>query len=110
MADVDVRLVLTVHLIQNQLVFIKKLGPLWFVGFPKRGNRKNMGLEWNVVLNPTWLYECLIVHRKTHDSFKEVWVDGMFPMKSSANESHGKIPMVYNPTNQTTKIGKIPKD
>ena len=47
---------------------------------------------------------------KTQDSFKEVWVDGMFPMKSSANESYGKIPMVYNPTNQTTKIGKIPKD
>ena len=37
-------------------------------------------------------------------------MDGMFPMKSSANESNGKIPMVYNPTNQTTKIGKIPKD
>ena len=37
-------------------------------------------------------------------------MDGMFPMKSSANESYGKIPMVYNPTNQTTKIGKIPKD
>ena len=34
----------------------------------------------------------------------------MFPMKSSANESYGKIPMVYNPMNQTTKIGKIPKD
>ena len=34
----------------------------------------------------------------------------MFPMKSSANESYGKSPMVYNPTNQTTKIGKIPKD
>ena len=34
----------------------------------------------------------------------------MFPMKSSANESYGKIPMVYNPTNKTTKIGKIPKD
>ena len=34
----------------------------------------------------------------------------MFPMKSSANESYGKIPMVYNPTNQTTKIGKIPND
>ena len=47
---------------------------------------------------------------KTQNSFKEVWVDGMFPMKSSANESYGKIPMVYNPMNQTTKIGKIPKD
>ena len=44
------------------------------------------------------------------NSFKEVWVDGMFPMKSGANESYGKIPMVYNPTNQTTKIGKIPND
>ena len=37
-------------------------------------------------------------------------MDGMFPMKSSANESYGKIPMVYNPTNQTTKIGKFPID
>ena len=44
MHDVDVRLVLIVHLIQNQLVFIKKLGPLGFIGFPKGGNRKNMGL------------------------------------------------------------------
>ena len=37
-------------------------------------------------------------------------MDGMFPMKSIANESYGKIPMVYNPTNQTTKIGKNPKE
>ena len=64
MPDVDLRLILIVHPIQNQLVFIKKLGPLEFVGFPKGGNRKNMGLEWNVVLNPTGLYECLIVHKK----------------------------------------------
>ena len=41
--------------------------------------------------------------------FKEVGVDGMFPIKSSANESYGKISMVYKPTNQTTKKGKIPK-
>ena len=68
-----------------------------------------MGLEW-VILNPTGLYECLIVHRKNAEFFQEVWVDGMFSMKSSANESYGKIPMVYNPTNQTTKIGKIPND
>ena len=44
MPDVDLRLILIVHLIQNQLVFIKKLGPLELVGFPKGGNRKNMGL------------------------------------------------------------------
>ena len=45
MPDVALRLILIVHLIQNKLVFIKKkLGPLRFVGFPKRGNRKNMGL------------------------------------------------------------------
>ena len=37
MRDVDLRLILIVHLIQNQLVFIKKLGPLGFVGFPKAG-------------------------------------------------------------------------
>ena len=70
MPDVDLRLILIVHLIQNQLVFIKNLGPLWFVGFPKRGNRKNMGLEWNVVLNPTGLYESLIVHRKNAEFFQ----------------------------------------
>ena len=44
MPDVDLCLILIVHLIQNQLFFIKKLGPLGFVGFPKGGNRKNMGL------------------------------------------------------------------
>ena len=44
MPDVAFHLILIVHLIQNQLVFIKKLGPLGFVGLPKRGNRKNMGL------------------------------------------------------------------
>ena len=44
MPDVDIRLILIVHLIQNKLVFIKKLGPLGFVGFPKGGKRKNMGL------------------------------------------------------------------
>ena len=70
MPDADLCLILIVHLIQNQLVFIKKLGPLGFVGFPKRGNRKNMGLEWNVVLNPTGWYECLIVHRKNAEFFQ----------------------------------------
>ena len=70
MPDVALRLILIVHLIQNQLVFIKNLGPLGFIGFPKRGNRKNMGLEWNVVLNPTGLYECLIVHRKNAEFFQ----------------------------------------
>ena len=44
MPDVDLRLILIVHLIENQLVFIKKLGPPGFVGFPKGGDRKNMGL------------------------------------------------------------------
>ena len=70
MPDVDLCLIFIVHLIQNQLVFIKKLGPLRFVGFPKRGNRKNMGLEWNVVLNPIGLYECLIVLRKNAGFFQ----------------------------------------
>ena len=44
MHDLDVHLILIVRLIQNQLVFIKELWPLWFVGFTKCGNRKNMGL------------------------------------------------------------------
>ena len=70
MPDVALRLILIVHLIQNQLVFIKKLGPLGFVGFPKHGNRKNIGLEWNVVLKATGLYECLIVHRKNVGFFQ----------------------------------------
>ena len=64
-----------------------------------------MGLEWNVVLNPTGWYECLIVHRKNAEFFQR-GLSGWVPMKSSANESYGKIPMVYNPTNQTTKIWK----
>ena len=45
MPDVDLCLIRIVHLIQNQLVFIKKLGPLGFVGFPKRGNRKKHGIR-----------------------------------------------------------------
>ena len=59
------------------------------------------------------LQDCMSVWlciEKTQNSFKVVWVDGMFPMKSIANESYGKISMVHNPTNQTTKIGKIPND
>ncbi len=43
MPDVDLRLILIVHLIQNQLVFIKKPGPLGFVGFPKAG----IGKTWD---------------------------------------------------------------
>ena len=69
-----------------------------------------MGLEWNVVLNPRGLYECLIVHRKNAGFFQRGLSGWDVSMKSSANESYGKIPMVYNPTNQTTKIGKIPND
>ena len=62
-----------------------------------------MGLEWNVVLNPTGWYECLIVHRKNAEFFQR----GLSGWDVSYE---GKIPMVYNPMNQTTKIGKIPKD
>ena len=73
-----------------------------------------IGKTWDYSGMSSWiLHDCTSVWlciEKTQNSFKEVWVDGMFPMKSSANESYGKIPMVYNPTNQTTKIGKIPKD
>ena len=35
-----------------------------------------MGLQWNVVLNPTGLYECLIMHRKNIEFFQRgltVW-------------------------------------
>ena len=39
----DLRLILIVHLIQNQLVFIKKLGPLGFIEFPKAG----IGKTWD---------------------------------------------------------------
>jgi hypothetical protein len=37
-------------------------------------------------------------------------VDARFPMKFSANDFRGKIPMGFNPTNQTITIGKFPKD
>ena len=43
MPDVDLRLILIVHLIQNKLVFIKKLGPLGLVGFQKAG----IGKTWD---------------------------------------------------------------
>ena len=69
-----------------------------------------MGLQWNIVLNPTGLYECLIVHRKNVEFFQRGLTGWDVSYESSANEPYGKIPMVYNPTNQTTKIGKIPKD
>ena len=68
-----------------------------------------MGLEWNVVLNPTGWYECLIVHRKNTEFFQR-GLSGWDVSYEIQYESYEKIPMVYNPTNQTTKIGKIPKD
>ena len=43
MPDVALRLILIVHLIQNQLVFIKNLGPLGFVGFQNAG----IGKTWD---------------------------------------------------------------
>ena len=102
MRDVALRLILIVHLIQNQISFYKKAKNAW------------IGKTWDYSGMSYWiLQDCTSVWlciEKMQNSFKEVWVDGMFPMKSSANESYGKIPMVYNPTNQTTKIGKIPKD
>ena len=84
------------------------------ISFYKKAKNAGIGKTWDYSGMSSWiLQDCTSVWlciEKTHNSFKEVWVDGMFPMKSSANESYGKIPMVYNPTNQTTKIGKIPKD
>lgn len=35
-------------------------------------------------------------------------MDVIFPMKSRATDSLEKIPMGFNPTNQTTTIGKFP--
>ena len=46
------------------------------------------------------------MHRKNAEFFQRGLSGWDVSMKSSANESYGKIPMVYNPTNQTTKIGK----
>ena len=89
MPNVDLCLILIVHLIQNQLVFIKK------------AKNAGIGKTWDYSGMSSWiLQDCTSVWlciEKTQNSFKEVWVDGMFPMKSSANESYGKIPMVYNP-------------
>ena len=36
----------------------------------KRMNRENVGLEWHLILNPTGLYECLIVHTKNVGFFQ----------------------------------------
>ena len=47
---------------------------------------------------------------KTKDSEKEVSVDATFPMIPSAKDFLGKILMRFYPTNQTTTIGKLPKD
>ena len=47
---------------------------------------------------------------KIDDSFKEVWVDARNPMGSSTKKSLGKIPAGFNPTNQTTNIGKNSMD
>ena len=69
-----------------------------------------MGLQWNVVLNPTGLYECLIVHRKNAEFFQRGLSGWDVSYEIQCKELYGKIPMVYNPTNQTTKIGKIPND
>ena len=84
------------------------------ISFYKKAKNAGIGKTWDYSGMSSWiLQDCTSVWlciEKTQNSFKEVWVDGMFPMKSSANESYGKIPMVYNPTNQTTKIGKIPND
>ena len=54
------------------------------------------------------LFDCAT--RKTKDFFQEVGVDVRIPVKCSTNESLGKNPIGFNPTNQTTNVGKIPKD
>ena len=96
MHDVDVRLILIVHFIQNHLVFIRKL--IYF---------KIHGI---VRLESYRIVRMFDYAQKKHRILSKRFEWMMFPMKSSANESYGKIPMVYNPTNQTTKIGKIPND
>ena len=102
MHDVDVHLILIVHLIQNQLVFIKKLGPLWFIGFPKRGNRENMGLEWNVLLNPIWLENCVnygsysaYYHTKSEGTIESGLSGWKISSKSNAKESSIKKKDAY---------------
>ena len=47
---------------------------------------------------------------KTKEMKKEVRVDARFPMKCSTHDSIERIPIEFNPTNQTTNIEKIPKD
>ena len=47
---------------------------------------------------------------KTKELKKEVGVDARFPMKCSTHDSVGEIPIGFNPMNQTTNAGKIPKD
>ena len=54
------------------------------------------------------LFDCVM--EKTKDFFQEVGVDVRIPVKCSTNESLGKNPTGFNPTNQTINVGKIPKD
>ena len=54
------------------------------------------------------LFDC--VTGKTKDFFQEVGVDVGIPVKCSTNEFLKKNPTRFNPTNQTTNVGKIPKD
>ena len=48
--------------------------------------------------------------RKAKNFFQEVGVDVRIPVKCSTNKSLGKNPTRFNPMNQTTNVGKIPKD
>ena len=54
------------------------------------------------------LFDCVM--EKAKDFFQEVGVDVRIPVKSSANESLGKNPTGFNPTNQTINVVKTPKD
>jgi hypothetical protein len=47
---------------------------------------------------------------KTNDFFQEVGVDVRIAVKYSTNKSLEKNPTRFNPMNQTTNVGKIPKD
>lgn len=49
------------------------------------------------------LFDCIT--GKTKEFFQEIGVDARIPMKCS-NESIEKIPMGFNPANQTINTGK----
>ena len=67
-------------------------------------------MSTSILQDFTYINLCLIPSHENQRILKEVWVDVRIPIGTSAKDSIGKNPMGFNPMNQTSTIGKIPKD